>query len=133
MRNVKNKMFGPTDDVLLDGTRFVDCSFRECRVHYSGHAVKFKGCHFDRCSVVLGGSAGTIVETLRYMGFDLVAVGTTGNDVLNRRTRIWHVEGLVAGKGRTIPIYHRCQIGGLFNVDIQLGRILGFPRRAVSA
>ena len=83
MRNVNNKSFGPGEDVLLDGGFFVDCSFDRCKLTYGGLAVKFKDCHFHGCDVILSASASNVIEVLRYIGLDLIAVGTDGPRVVN--------------------------------------------------
>ena len=83
MRDVQNQTFNSVDDVPLDGASFVNCSFNGCTLHYNGSTVKLKNCDFHGCNLVLGSTLGMAIEVLRAVGFDLVAVGTSGNSVVN--------------------------------------------------
>ncbi len=83
MTDVKLQKFVAGQVVPLDGMRFTDCVFEGCQLSYNGGAVKFKKCSFSSCSLLLGGSLAQNIEVLRYIGFDLVAAGKSGNALVN--------------------------------------------------
>ena len=56
------------ETVALDGERFEDCEFRDCRLVYAGgEAPVFKNCQFHNCDWKMDGPAGQTLEHLRAM------------------------------------------------------------------
>ncbi|HEX5377045.1 MAG TPA: hypothetical protein VFW47_00645 [Phenylobacterium sp.] len=56
------------ETVALDGERFDDCEFRDCRLVYGGGAAPvFRNCKFTNCDWRFDGAAGNTLEHLRAM------------------------------------------------------------------
>ena len=56
------------ETVSLDGERFAECEFRDCRLVYAGgDAPVFTDCRFDNCDWKMDGAAGQTLEHLRAM------------------------------------------------------------------
>lgn len=54
-----------TETVLLDGSEFRGCTFKDCRLVYSGGALPIlSGCGFERCRWAFGEEAGRTLSFL---------------------------------------------------------------------
>jgi hypothetical protein len=70
-------------DVLLDGTGFSNCTFRRCRMIYTGEAVpRFEACDVeDRVELVLSGPA---ANTMKLLSLLYHAGGSGGRETVER-------------------------------------------------
>lgn len=80
----------PQETILLDGSKFLRCTFKDCTVSYSGSSAEMAGCKFmGEVVVVLGGAASRTVRFLAAGG--LVRVGGEV-DREDGRIRVLHEE-----------------------------------------
>ncbi|NRG16246.1 hypothetical protein HPQ64_00930 [Rhizobiales bacterium] len=53
------------ETIVLDGSEFRDCSFKDCQLTYSGGALPvLSGCGFERCRWAFGEEAGRTLSFL---------------------------------------------------------------------
>ena len=71
MEEVRGKTFFGKK-VQLDDKIFVDCSFDDCVLLYSGEKCEWQTTNFTNCRVVLDGAANNTVQVLRELGITLV-------------------------------------------------------------
>jgi hypothetical protein len=71
--SIVGKKYGKTDEVSLDNVRFLDCSFDESSLLYSGGPVAMDNCRLRNCELKIQGSAAIVIESLRRMGFQISA------------------------------------------------------------
>jgi hypothetical protein len=69
--SVVGKKFVKADEVSLDNVRFLDCSFDECTLLYSGGPVVMDNCWLHNCELKIQGSAAIVLESLGRMGFQI--------------------------------------------------------------
>ncbi len=56
MKEIRNKTF-KNETVVLDGKKFIDCSFQDCELVYSGGLTAWTGTKFQKCRLHLRGAA----------------------------------------------------------------------------
>jgi len=77
MAKFSNQLFGPDEEVQLDGNEFINCEFIGARIVYGGGAVPVvKGCDFERARFNWVGAAENTFRFLAELG------ASQGGDVL---------------------------------------------------
>lgn len=66
-KKIKGRHF-ENEAVKLDDTTFVDCTFIDCRLSFSGGNCDFTECHFVRPQMEFSGAAGSTVTLLLALG-----------------------------------------------------------------
>lgn len=67
MRRISGRRFVRAH-VVLDNTRFVGCTFIECRFRFSGGECSFSDCAFVRPEIEFDGQAANTVALLSALG-----------------------------------------------------------------
>jgi hypothetical protein len=69
--SVVGKKYRKDEDVSLDNFHFSECSFDECNLLYSGGPLIMNNCWLRNCELTTQGTAATVVESLRQIGFQI--------------------------------------------------------------
>jgi len=56
-------------DLSLDGMRFENCQFVECKLLCSGGPVLMENCMFENCEWKMQGTAAIVVQSLEHCGW----------------------------------------------------------------
>ena len=88
LQNILPGSRGPLDAIIskhfvektmqMDGHRFLDCTFRNCRLIYSGGNAAWERAAFSNCQLQFRGAAKRTLEYLRYFGFELPSPTVVG-------------------------------------------------------
>jgi hypothetical protein len=58
--------------VMLDNTRFENCTFKNCDIIYMGGPAETSACHFDNVRWLFEGAAGTVVRVMQGLGWNII-------------------------------------------------------------
>jgi len=70
MDEVRGKSFR-NEVVKLDGNLFINCSFENCVLQFSGDHCEWEHSHFANYRIVLDGKANNTIQVLRGLGFNI--------------------------------------------------------------
>lgn len=68
---VFDRKFGKNEEVSLDNMRFVNCSFEDCHMLYSGGPFLMDNCRIQNCRLTIQGAAAILLQSLEMVGFQI--------------------------------------------------------------